>query len=170
MRAATRGFSLFEVLVAVVVFSLGLLGTGALVASSIKNSHNAYLRSQASFLADSMIERMRANPAGAWSGAYAGALGSGTPALPACGGGATGCTPAQVAQRDRRVVADLIAQQLPAGTGNVTCTITGSAPTTSIGLPPVNGSCTIAISWSEARDVDRGGYSGTQTFEVVVQP
>lgn len=170
MRAVSRGFSLLEVLVAVVVFSLGLLGTGALVASSIKNSHNAYLRSQASFLADSLIDRMRANPSGAWSGAYAGALGAGSPSLPACGGGTTGCTPAQVAQRDRRVIGDLVAQQLPAGSGNVTCAIAGAAPATTIGIPPVNGNCTIAISWSEARDVDRGGYAGTQTFEVVVQP
>ena len=48
------GFSLVEVLIAVLVFSIGLLGAGILNASAMKNTHNAYLRSQASFLADSI--------------------------------------------------------------------------------------------------------------------
>jgi type IV pilus assembly protein PilV len=172
-RDRDGGFTLLEVLVAIVVLSLGLLGAAALVLSSIKNSHNAYLRSQASFLADTMAERMRANPLGVWRGAYNGALVSGAPALPSCGTGAAGvagCNATQVAQRDRRIVADLLAQQLPSGAGSIACTVAGAAPATSYGIAPVDGSCTIAITWSEQRDVDRAGFGGTQRFELVVQP
>jgi type IV pilus assembly protein PilV len=167
------GFSLIEVLIAIIVFSLGLLGVAALTTSAVKNGHNAYLRSQASFLADSMAERMRANPRGVWAGDYAGALSAGAPALPGCGTGAStsgGCDSSKVAQRDRAVMGRLIAQQLPGGTGNVACTLSGAAAAGSYGVAPVDGSCTIRVSWSEKRDLDNTGYGGTQSFELVIQP
>lgn len=169
----TRGFTLLEVLIAVVVLCLGLLGAGALVVSSVKNSHNAYLRSQASFLADTLVERMRANPLGVWAGDYNGVLKAGAPALPSCGtggGGVAGCGAKAVAERDRRLVGDLVAQQLPNGAGNVNCVVAGTPPSATYGIAPVDGSCTIAITWSERRDVDRLGFGGTQRFELVVQP
>ena len=56
-----RGFTLIEVLIAVIVLSIGLLGLASLQASGLKNDHNSYLRSQASFLAYDIIDRMRAN-------------------------------------------------------------------------------------------------------------
>ena len=73
--AATRpqrcgGFSLVEVLVALLVTSAGLLGLAALQLVSLKQNHDAYLRSQATFLAHDMVERMRANRQQAMSGAY----------------------------------------------------------------------------------------------------
>lgn len=171
IRRAERGFSLVEALVAVLVFSIGLLGAGALVTTAVRNSNNAYLRSQASFLADSVVERLRANPAGVWGGHYNVTLESGKPALPACGtGSGSGCTPAQVATRDRRALGDLIAQQLPEGTGTVSCTVSGAAPVRNYGIAPLDGSCTVRVTWREQRDVDRGGYGGEQSFELVVQP
>ena len=169
--ASSAGFSLLEVLIAVVVFSIGLLGAAMLATSSVKNSHNAYLRSQASLLADSMVERMRANPAGVWSGDYAGTLASGG-SLPSCGAGSpgSGCQPADVAGRDRTVIGGLVAAQLPNGAGKITCATSGDAGNNQTGIAPVNGSCTIQITWAERRDVDDKGYGGTQMFELVVQP
>lgn len=167
----TRGFSLLEVLIAILIFSIGLLGAGLMTTSSVKNTHNSYLRSQASFLADAVAERMSANPRAVWAGSYVSALAAGSPAMPTCGAATgAGCVESDVAQRDLAVMGNLIAQQLPNGTGNIACTINGAIPVGSFSVPPVNGSCTITISWAESRDVDNAGYGGTQSFDLVVQP
>lgn len=56
-----QGFSLFEVLIALLILSVGLLGLANLQGQSISNSYNAHLRTQATTLAQSMVDRMRAN-------------------------------------------------------------------------------------------------------------
>ena len=65
-----RGFSLIEVMIALLITSVGLLGLAALQVSAMKYNHNAYLRSQATFLAKDMAERMRANRSAALGGDY----------------------------------------------------------------------------------------------------
>ena len=59
----SHGFSMIEVLVTLLVLSIGLLGLAAMQVRSIKNTHSAYLRSQATYLAYDMLDRMRANMA-----------------------------------------------------------------------------------------------------------
>jgi type IV pilus assembly protein PilV len=56
-----KGFTLIEVLIAVVVLSGGLLGLAALQATTLKNNQSAYYRSKATQLAYDMADRMRAN-------------------------------------------------------------------------------------------------------------
>ena len=53
MRNDTRGFTLIEALIALLVLTVGLLGAASMLLTSVRNSHNSYLRSQASFMADS---------------------------------------------------------------------------------------------------------------------
>lgn len=166
-----RGASLIEVMIAVLVFSIGLLGAGIMNSSAMKNTHNAYLRSQASFLADSMAERMRANPAGVTAGGYNGGFSGASPALPGCGIGASaGCDAAGVAQRDRAVVGQQVTNLLPAGAGNIACNLNAVPVYPGAGQPPLSGGCTVTISWSESRDVDNAGFSGTQSFQLVFTP
>lgn len=64
------GFTLTEVLVAVIVLSIGLLGLASLQANSLKFNHSAYMRSQATHLAYSITDQMRANRSAALAGAY----------------------------------------------------------------------------------------------------
>lgn len=64
------GFSLIEVLVALLVLSIGLLGLAALQVTGLKYNSDAYYRTQASILAYDIIDRMRANPKGAGNGDY----------------------------------------------------------------------------------------------------
>ncbi len=64
------GFSLIEVLVSVVILSFALLGTAALTANSLKNTNTSYYRSQATVLADDILDRMRANIVQARGGQY----------------------------------------------------------------------------------------------------
>lgn len=64
-RALTsvKGFTLIEVLVALIVLSIGLLGIAGLQASSMRSNYSAYLRSQAAVMAYDIMDRMRANRA-----------------------------------------------------------------------------------------------------------
>lgn len=64
------GFTLLEVLVALLVLSLGLLGLAGLQTMSLKLNTQSYQRTQATMLIDSMIDRMRANPNAVNSGVY----------------------------------------------------------------------------------------------------
>ncbi len=72
----TRGFTLVEALVALLVLSVGLLGVGMLQLSSLSNNYASSLRSQATFLAQDITDRMRANRDNAEGGAYDIALGA----------------------------------------------------------------------------------------------
>ena len=99
------GLSLVEVLVAVVLLSIGLLGLAGLQASGMRVGQSSIHRSQAAQLAHDMIERLRANVPHA--GAYQLGLADAPPA----------CT--SVASCDLRDWRARL-QALPAGTGAVT--------------------------------------------------
>jgi type IV pilus assembly protein PilV len=64
------GFTLVEVLIAVVILAIGLLGLAGLQTSAMKFNHSAYLRTQATNLAYDMADRMRANRPVALDGDY----------------------------------------------------------------------------------------------------
>jgi type IV pilus assembly protein PilV len=64
------GSTLVEVLVSLVVLSIGLLGVAALQLSSLRANSSAAQRSQATFLAYDIADRMRANRNAALAGAY----------------------------------------------------------------------------------------------------
>lgn len=64
------GATLIEVLVAMVVLAIGLLGLAGLQATSIQSNHSAYYRSQATLLAGDLADRMRANRTEALTDAY----------------------------------------------------------------------------------------------------
>jgi len=70
----SRGVSLLEVMIAVLIFSFGLLGLAALQTYSIKVNQGAHFRSQATALASTMLDNIRANfgnVAGYYSDGYA---------------------------------------------------------------------------------------------------
>ncbi len=73
-RSVTRssGYTLIEVLVALLVISLGLLGMAALQVTALKQNQNAYSRSQILTAAHGMSDRIRSNKTGLESGSYFG--------------------------------------------------------------------------------------------------
>lgn len=56
-----QGFTLLEILIAVVILSIGLLGMASLQATGMRHNHDAYLRSQAAILVMDISDAMRAN-------------------------------------------------------------------------------------------------------------
>ena len=132
------GFTMIEVLVAMVILAIGLLGVATMQATGLRNNHSAYLRTQASLLGYDMTDRMRANNTGVEAGAYNSI--SGIPSDPGCI--TTGCTPAQMAQYDAFAWNTQLAAMLPSGQGTVAV---------------VASIATITVMW----DDDRSGATGT---------
>jgi len=109
------GFTLIEVLVTMVILSIGLLGLAGLQANSMKSNHNAYLQSQATIMANDMADRMRANLEGVVANEYNNI--NGIPANPGCI--SADCSAAQLADYDAYEWNTMLADQLPSGAGTV---------------------------------------------------
>lgn len=63
--ASATGFTLIEVLIALLILAIGVLGIAALQFKGLRYSHDANLRSQINFLAWDIADRMRLNRANA---------------------------------------------------------------------------------------------------------
>jgi len=70
LPAAMRGTTLIEVLIAVLVMGIGMLGIASLQATSLRNSQSSLERSQAVIATYAIIDAMRANRATALAGGY----------------------------------------------------------------------------------------------------
>lgn len=103
MISKQNGFTLVEILVAMVVLSIGLLGLAGLQSAALQSNFSANARTQATIYANNLIDRMRANPSDASETAYINANAVMSLAAPPnnqlCNA-VTPCTPAQMAAAD----------------------------------------------------------------------
>ncbi|MDU4251170.1 MULTISPECIES: type IV pilus modification protein PilV [unclassified Pseudomonas] len=106
-----QGTTLIEILIAVVILAVGLLGMAGLQATSVQTNQGAYYRSQASILANDMADRMRANRDSAIAGNY---TMSDFPAS-SSSNSVTGTR----AEKDQAEWLNRLASALPSGTGKV---------------------------------------------------
>lgn len=128
----SKGFSLMEVLIALLILAVGLLGIAALQSVALKTNHSAYQRTQATFLAYDMMDRMRSNRNAAIQGNYNLTM-TATPS----GGGS-------LAEQDLDDwLNNYVAQLLPAGDGSIACVDNDGDGTMEV--------CTITMQWDEAR-------------------
>ena len=111
----SRGFTLIEVLVAMVVLAVGLLGVSGLQVTGLRSNHSALMRSQATLFASDMADRIRANNVGFTAGDY----NLPTAAATAECGTTTGCTPNEMADNDMSLWSADIGITLPSGEGIV---------------------------------------------------
>jgi type IV pilus assembly protein PilV len=128
MRAQTQhrlqsGFTLIEVLVALVVLSIGLLGIAKLVLFGVRANDSAYLRTQAVNLAYGVLDNMRANNTVAQAGGYNVALGPYAAPGQLCNAVAAPCGGPAVAAYDLYEWKQQLLASLPNGDGTVTTTV-----------------------------------------------
>jgi len=109
------GTTLIEILVSVIILAIGMLGLAAMQNTSLRFSYDSYVRTQASFLAYDLIDRIRANPDANLYTLDA----TQTIAQQNCFSGDT-CTPAQIRQFDLHYWQQQVNQLLPDATVAVT--------------------------------------------------
>lgn len=138
-----RGFSMIEVLVAVVVLVFGVLGMAGLQMQAINATEQGRYNSRAAMQAASIATVIKANP-GYWATASGTVTVSGSTITggPAAYSGScvknVSCTAAQMAYYDLSIWGPDVANSLPVGTFTVSCDQTQA--------PPI---CTVTISWYE---------------------
>jgi type IV pilus assembly protein PilV len=174
LASRQRGTSLIEVMMAVLVFSIGLIGLAGLMVMASRSSHAAYLRTQVTFLANNMANRMSANSIGVWSGSYNNA---GYPLADkgdSCADGAA-CNAKALALHDQTLWSSQLTTFLPNPKATIQCSGVKAA---GIALmedlskrPPYGGNCMMTVSWSEQGTGDENHRGNvTQTFAWEFQP
>ena len=123
-----NGFTLLEVMIALLVLSIGLLGLAALQATTLKANHGAYQRTQATFIAYDMMDRLRANRTAALAGQCNVEMGE------TLTGSSSAMCDADVTDWQTNSVGTL----LPSGQGSIICTVATSV-------------CEVIVQWDESR-------------------
>ncbi len=154
-----RGFSLLEVLVAMVVIMVGALGIAGMQLLAITSTENARYQNVATILAASLAASMQSNVA-YWGTpptliSVTGATNTGGPTAYSgtCEGTAVVCDRMQMAAFDLREWGKEVAK-LPSGTAAIACP-TGNSPAI----------CTVTLTWSE-RNVSLRNATGTETGDL----
>lgn len=132
-----RGFSLIEVLIALIVMSVGMLGIAGLYVHGMQAGRTSLFRHHAVTLAGDVADRIRANPGG--RNAY---IDGGTAPAPVtnCIDGGIDCTPAEMAANDKFLWDEQAGATLPEG--DVTVGFVAGAA----GAP---SNYTVTVSWTE---------------------
>ena len=131
-NARSRGFTLVEILVALVVMAVGLLGIAALYVEGLRAGRTSVYRSAAVTLVSDMADRIRANPAGSYQGTGPGADNG-------CVNGGADCAPDELAADDWFHWLGDLGRRLPIG---ATASVERQA------IPPVT-KYQIIVSWPE---------------------
>lgn len=137
-----NGFTLLEVMVAMVIFAVGMLGLASIQALSLENSHSSYSRSQAILLAYDMVDRMKANPTAGNNYVITAAA---TVSKPDTLCDTVACNDTEMATYDHWQWKSVLPNLLVSGKGQVANTPVGS------------NNYTITVYWDE----DRSGVTGT---------
>lgn len=141
-----RGFSLLEVLIAVLILSFGLLGVAALQVRSLQGTQSSNYRSNAALLSQEIVDAIRANRLRATQ--YELASGSNIPS-----GSRT--ADIDIANWRRRIAA-----QLPLGESSIAVASTAVVvPPNPSGLPrppSLSVRVTVTIQWQDARWLGTG--------------
>ena len=162
------GFTLLEALVTIVIVSIGLLGLLGLQTVSIVNTRVSSARTQATFAADNIADRMRANRAGVAANAYNNVNNPSAGSPPTLCENGTACTPTQMATYDAYVWDRSLGDQsasgqglLPDGRGAINCVQNDGT------------ACLryqVTITWQERDDTSGSTAPTSRSFVTEVRP
>ena len=143
-REYQQGFSLFEVLIALVVLALGMLGIAHMMLITHKSNSSNYIRQQAVQSAYDILDRIQANRQAAISGNYtvSNLVLAGTPTAPSAPStncSQSICTPTQLAAYDTWDWLSANVTQLPNGCGAISTTASG-----------INTVVTVTVQWDDS--------------------
>jgi type IV pilus assembly protein PilV len=118
-RPLAAGFTLLDVLIAIVVVAFGMLGLAGLQVFALKNNQSASLRVAATNLTTDIIDRMKGNYLGVINGNYDRPDTASYTTVESGCTQATGCAPDALARNDLREWQQRVAASLPGGVGVV---------------------------------------------------
>lgn len=145
-----NGFTLIEVLIAVVILAVGMLGLAGLQATGLRNNQSAYYRSQAAQLAYDIADRMRANSSTSNNYLTSFMAPADATTQADCEAVSTTCSTADMAENDLFEWNTVLTETLPNGTGVIT--LAGNV-------------FTVTVSWTENRDDDNDNASDISSFQ-----
>jgi type IV pilus assembly protein PilV len=146
-KRAPHGYLLVEVLVSIVIISIGLLGLAGLHAVAVAKGNGSLLRSKATELGYAMADRIRVNLVASSTGAY-NSLTPGSVTDPGCV--SVNCTPAQLAVSDYFEWNSEVANSLPQGAGVVCIDSTPDDGTpTAPACDGIGSVLVVKVFWSE---------------------
>lgn len=146
-----KGFTMMEVMVAIIIIAIGLLGIAGLQLLAIRNTTGAGLRTVATQLAYDITDRMRSNERAVVAGYYSTL--AAPSASPPCY--SAGCTPQQLAALDMQSWLTRVQNTLPAGAAIICQDSTAPEASTSAapGCDNVVGSpWMVKIFWTELNE------------------
>lgn len=153
MRNIQQGSSLIEVMIALFLLAIGLLGVLSMQTQAVQRNQNAYLYSQASMLAADMYERVRSNQRSRL--AYGIPYDQDPEAIPSCAGNAAQiCSSGDIVSWDINVWKNSISTLLPLGAGSIDYSGDGIV---------------IRVRFATDFDEDEAGNSRATFDEVVLQ-
>lgn len=162
------GFSMIEILVAVLILAIGFLGVGGLQLLNMKTVNNTHYRTMATLHAYDMAERMRSNRDGVFAGSY-NSIGRTTARSDSCSDAEGTCSIANLANADayqwNNAIRDYSSTQpgdLPSGEGAVTQET--AAPAGKIG-----GIYRITVSWEEQQRKGNTVSVEPESFSLLVR-
>ncbi len=141
------GIGLIEILVTVLLLSVGFLAAAQMQVQGMRFSQGAYMQSQAYFMASDMMDRMRSNIDGVAAGHYDSAVTSSSASNPNCS--VNFCNDNQLAFQD---IFDWSTNLHPLlGTPNFVPLLPSSTNVTARGEIEAqgNGMYTVSVYWSE---------------------
>ena len=139
------GFTLIEIVVAVLILAIGILGVAGMQSVGIRESQNTYFRSQANLLAADMAGKMRANAIEAKKGDDSVYLEEAAGSGGAC---STDCTSIAVAATDRQTWEEAIASSGLPNAGQAVNFVGGITHEGEL----VTATYDIQIFWDDRRD------------------
>ncbi|MDZ7828339.1 MAG: type IV pilus modification protein PilV [Halofilum sp. (in: g-proteobacteria)] len=152
MMRRNRGFTFVELLMAVLVLGIGLVGVAGLQSVALGMNYGSYLRSQATVLAGDMADRMRANPVGVGNGGYdMGAAATATETTDC--DTTTGCSTGDMAEHDLYLWIQRVQAVLPSA--NAVVCIDSTPMDGTPGTPACDGTGAnhaVKIWWLEKED------------------
>ena len=163
-----QGMTLVEVMVALVILSVGLLGLAGLQIHGLRGTSGSNSRVQAVFIISDMAERMHANTTEVNTNlSYANVALNAN----ACGNAPTNCnagtcTTAQLMAHDNFEICQSMAANLPPG---ATMTITCDAAAPCVPDPALLSTHTLTLSWNDIRDASLGNVAA-QTVTLNILP
>ena len=158
-----QGFSLLEVLIALVILAIGMLGIARMLLITHKSNSSNYIRQQAVQSSYNILDRIHANRSAALTGGYgvSNLVTSGTPTAPSapstnCGNSI--CTSAQLAAYDTWYWLATDVTQLPNGCGSISTAVSG-----------LNTVVTVTVQWDDSPAQQMLGTTNPNPAQLTIQ-